>query len=389
MIARINTRVLIAVALVVVLAGLALAFTGGGGTKTVTAYFPEAISVYKGTDVDIMGVRIGEVTAVVPDGDRVRVAIKYDDKYKLPADVKAAVITPTLVADRFVQLAPAYTGGAAMADGGEIPLDRTAVPLELDKIYSSLADLTKALGPNGVNKKGALSDVLSAGAKALKGNGELGNETIANLSRAAQTLGDNSDQIFGTVGNLAKLTTTLQANDQIVGGFMTRLAKVSKELSGERGDLRQALVAIANAVGLVKNFVHDNKAALVGDIRKLTTTVGVLAKNKDTLATVLQIAPLGLGNLLDAGDPETGSVGIRLQLGPTASSLSNVLCDILKVDAGKMGSAVDPLCKVLKSVIPNIPSNIGANLLNAPTLPSMGTKAPAANLGDLMLRGQK
>jgi len=389
MIARINTRVLIAVALVVVLVGLALAFTGGGGTKTVTAYFPEAISVYKGTDVDIMGVRIGEVKAVVPDGDRVRVEIQYDDQYKLPADVKAAVITPTLVADRFVQLAPAYTGGAAMADGGEIPLDRTAVPLELDKIYSSLADLTKALGPNGINKKGALSDVLHAGAKALKGNGESGNQAIANLARAAQTLGDNSDQIFGTVGNLAKLTTTLQANDKVVGGFMTRLAKVSQELSGERGDLRKALVAIANAVGLVKNFVHDNKKALVGDIKKLTTTVGVLAKNKETLGTVLQIAPLGLGNLLDAGDPETGSVGIRLQLGPTASSLSNVLCDVLKVDAGKLGSAVDPLCKVLKSVIPNIPSNIGANLINIPSMGGTGSQAPAANLGDLMLRRQK
>ncbi len=389
MIARINTRVLIAVAVVVALVGLALAFTGGGGTKTVTAYFPEAISVYKGTDVDIMGVRIGQVDSVVPDGDRVRVRITYDDQYKLPADVKAAVITPTLVADRFVQLAPAYTGGPALANDGEIPLDRTAVPLELDKIYSSLADLTKALGPNGINQKGALSDVLRAGAKALKGNGELGNQTIANLSRAAQTLGDNSDQIFGTVGNLAKLTSTLQANDQVVGGFMTRLAKVSDELSSQRGDLRQALVAIANAVGLVKNFVHDNKKALVGDIRKLSTTLGVLAKNKDTLATVLQIAPLGLGNLLDAGDPESGSVGIRLQLGPTASSLSNVICDVLKVDAGASGAAVEPLCQLLKNVLPTIPSNIGAGLINIPSMPSMGAQAPATSFGDLIARGQR
>jgi len=389
MIARINSRALIAAALVVVLAGLALAFVGGGSTKTVTAYFPEAISVYKGTDVDIMGVRVGEVTAVVPDGDRVRVEIAYDAQYKLPADVKAAVITPTLVADRFVQLAPAYTGGPALASGGQIALDRTAVPLELDKIYSSLADLTKALGPNGINKDGALSDVLHAGAKALKGNGELGNQTIANLSRAAQTLGDNSDQIFGTVGNLAKLTSTLQANDKVVGGFMTRLAKVSGELAGERGDLRGALVAIANAIGIVRSFVHDNKDALVGDIRKLTTTLGVLAKNKDTLGTVLQIAPLGLGNLLDAGDPESGSVGIRLQLGPTASSLSNVVCDVLKVDAGKMGAAVDPLCKVLKAVLPTIPSNIGAGLINVPTMPSIGAQKPATSFGDLIARGQR
>lgn len=388
MIARINPKGLLAAAVVVALVAAAFAFTGGGSTKTVTAYFSEAISVYKGSDVDIMGVRIGSVKAVVPDGDRVRVEIEYDGKYKLPADVKAAVITPTLVADRFVQLAPAYTGGAAMKDGGEIPLDRTAVPLELDKIYSSLAELTKTLGPEGANKKGALSDVLHAGAKALSGNGELGNETIAGLARAAQTLGDNSDQIFGTVDNLADLTSTLQDNDKVVGGFMTRLAKVSGELSGERGDLRKALVAIANAIGLVRDFVHDNKSALVGDIRKLTTTIGVLAKNKKTLGTVLQIAPLGVGNLLDAGDPESGSVGIRLQLGPAASDLPNMLCGVLRVNAEKSGVDVGPLCKVLGDVLPDVPTEIGAGLINLP-VGSGGTTASntrrATNLGDLIL----
>jgi len=111
MIARISSKGLLAAAVVVALVAAAFAFTVRGSTKTVTAYFSEAISVYKGTDVDVMGVRIGSVKAVVPDGDRVRVEIEYDGKYKLPADVKAAVITPTLVADRFVQLAPAYTGG--------------------------------------------------------------------------------------------------------------------------------------------------------------------------------------------------------------------------------------------------------------------------------------
>ncbi|HEX7740154.1 MAG TPA: MCE family protein, partial [Marmoricola sp.] len=301
---------------------------------------------------------------------------------------------PTLVADRFVQLVPAYTGGAVLKNGGEIPLDRTNVPLELDQIYSSLADLTKTLGPRGANKHGALGDVLHAGAQALKGNGELGNETIANLARAAQTLGDNSDQIFGTVGNLAQLTSTLQANDKVVGGFMTRLSKVTGELSGERGDLRKALVAIANAVGVVRSFVHDNKTALITDIRKLTTTVGVLAKHKKTLATLLQIAPLGLGNLLDAGDPQTGSVGIRLQLGPTASALPTIVCDVLKVNAGSSGAALDPLCNLLNEVLPNVPTNIGAGLINVPSMgsgsgSSSSSQRPATNLGDLMLRRQR
>ena len=72
----------------------------------VTAHFSRAVSIYKGSEVRVMGVHIGTVTAVVPEGDRVRVEMDYDAEYKLPADAKAAIVTPTLTADRFVQLAP-------------------------------------------------------------------------------------------------------------------------------------------------------------------------------------------------------------------------------------------------------------------------------------------
>ena len=43
----------------------------------------------------------------------------------------AAIITPTLVADRFVQLVPAYSTGPALPDGGDIPIERSIVPVEM------------------------------------------------------------------------------------------------------------------------------------------------------------------------------------------------------------------------------------------------------------------
>ena len=41
----------------------------GPETKELTAHFSRAVSVYRGTDVRVIGVSIGEVTAVVPAGD--------------------------------------------------------------------------------------------------------------------------------------------------------------------------------------------------------------------------------------------------------------------------------------------------------------------------------
>lgn len=375
---RADRRLLVAAVVLALLAAGLFAVRSGGTTRTVTAHFSRAVSVYPGTDVDVMGVPIGRVTAVVPDGDSVRVEMEYDGQYRLPADVKAAVITPTLVSDRFVQLAPAYGGGAALGDGGDIPLARTAVPVELDRIYASLADLTTTLGPQGANKDGALGDLLHVSARALRGNGQLGHDTLANLSQAVRTLGDTSPQLFGTVEGLAGVTRALQANDRLVGDFTGHLARVSTQLAGERGDLRRALVAIARAVGVVRSFVHDNRSAVVDDVQELTTTLGVLSKRKDTLAKVLQLGALGLGNLAEANDPKTGTVGIRLQLGPAALDLGNILCTVVKVNhAPDAGQA----CMLLKALLPNA-ADVGAGF----AVPSFqgGAQAPASGLGGLL-----
>lgn len=344
---RLSGRIL-AIAVTVLLLGAGfLVFVGGNEERALTAYFSRAVAIYEGSEVRLMGVRIGTVEAVVPEGDSVRVEMTYDSEYKLPAGAKAAIITPTLVADRFVQVTPAYTEGAVLEDGAEIPLASTGTPVELDRIYRSLADLSEALGPNGMNKKGALSSVLSSGADALRGQGDLANKTLLNLSRAVETFGDNRGPLFDTVSQLSELTATLAANDAVVNEFIGDLSGVSAQLAGERDELATALASLAKVVTTVRGFVKDNRAALTSNIEDLTSVLGVLAKERDSLATAIQLAPLGLGNLTLAYDVKTGSIGSRVQFGPTVQSLGNVLCDIVvnaKIPNPQLA------CEVLKAV---------------------------------------
>src|SRR5690349_8733257 len=149
--------------------------------------------------------------------------MEYDDTYDVPADAQAVIVTPTLVADRFVQLTPVYESGPVLADGAEIELPDTGVPVELDRIYGSLQALTRALGPNGVNKDGTLNNLLRAGQNALEGQGAAGNEMIRELSLAAETFGDGAGPLFEAVTNLAEFTTTLAQNDALVRAFMKDL----------------------------------------------------------------------------------------------------------------------------------------------------------------------
>ena len=71
----------------------------------------------------------------------------------VPADAKAVVVAASVVSDRYIQLTPAYTGGPQLADDAVIPVSRTAVPVEVDQIYTSLNRLAQALGPNGAEQE--------------------------------------------------------------------------------------------------------------------------------------------------------------------------------------------------------------------------------------------
>ena len=106
----------IVIVVALVAAGVIWMLGGKDDTKTVTAYFPRAVSVYEGSDVRVLGVPVGKVEKVVPEGTRVKVTMRYDGSVKVPADAQAVIVSPSVVGDRYIQLAPAYKSGKAMPD---------------------------------------------------------------------------------------------------------------------------------------------------------------------------------------------------------------------------------------------------------------------------------
>ena len=352
MLQRVNRRALVAATVAALLAATVLLLVRDTSeTRTVTAHFPRAVSVYQGTDVRILGVNVGRVTAVIPEGNSVRVDMEYDAEYKVPADAKAVIVTPTLVADRFVQLTPAYSDGALMADGADIPLPETGVPVELDRIYASLRDLSEAIGPNGVNKDGTLDHLLEAGAKNLKGQGRLGNRMLTRLSQAADTFGRGSGDLFAMVTQLAKFSETLGSNDRLVRAFIKDLSGMSSSLVGERVELQRALASVARAVGTVKGFVHDNHRALVTDLEKLTRVMKTINSERDSIDTALRAGPLALGNLAVAFNNQTNSIGSRIGVNGTFGDFDGLLCSIV-MQSGMPRASKDLACRIFKQLEP-------------------------------------
>ena len=232
-----------------------------------------------------------------------------------------------------------------MRDDARIGLDRTAVPVELDRISSSLDDLLVALGPNGANKDGAFADVLDTGAKNLDGQGQKLHDTNRDLSKALETLSGGRNDLFGTVKNLQVFTSMLATNDAQVRRLNSDLASVSEQLDGERDDLAAALKNLAVALSEVSSFVHDNRASLTTNLKQLADVTGTIAEQRDALAETLTNAPVAISNLQNAYNPKTGTLDTRANINENLK-LQNLLCSLI-VEGGQPAS----LCKTVNGVL--------------------------------------
>lgn len=342
------TLLTLACVLALVLAGtlwwLGLASTG----MPVTAYFAKAVGVYAGSEVKVLGVGVGKITSVVPRGDRVQVDMRIDDGVQIPANASAVVVAPSLVSDRYVQLAPAYDGGPLMRAGTKIPLSRTQTPVELDDLTKSVNELSTALGPNGANSNGALSDVLDTAAANLSGNGELFGRTLRELSDATATLSDSRGDLFDTVDNLQRFTKALADSDAQVRSFNDRLASVTGYLSQDRDELGVALGSLGQALTDVHGFIGQNSARISSNVHKLTGVTQALVDQRASVAEILDVAPLAMTNFLSTYDAASASFAIRGNLNELTYPPVLMLCRTIDASTPKkVPKTVSDLCKKL------------------------------------------
>lgn len=317
------------VVLLLVLGGSVLLRSGGADDRTLTVTFPRTTSLYAGAKVKVLGVTVGTVTSIEVVDTSVEVAISYDADVDLPADVHALIVPPSIVGDRFIQLAPAYESGAVLADGARLGLDRTGVPVELDDTYAALDKLAVGLGPNGANQDGAVSRLVTAAARNISGHGAAFNRTVRELADAISTLAGSSGDINATVENLATLTGTLAGKDKELRALVTTLARVGAQLNGQRDDISASVVELQRALRLVGRFVEDNRTAIRSSVSGVRDVGAVLSRRTHELAELLDVAPVGLSNLagiyiptnwdparpwLSKIDGRTGSANLRAAL---------------------------------------------------------------------------
>jgi phospholipid/cholesterol/gamma-HCH transport system substrate-binding protein len=341
-----QSRMALATTLALVLvAGLFVAMRASdvAARTVVVGYFENSNGVFAGDDVRIRGVPVGKVEKIEPQPLRAKIWFWFDSKYKVPADAKAAILSPQLVTGRAIQLTPPYTGGPTMADGAVIPQDRTAVPVEWDDLRAQLERLTELLKPakpGGVSTLGAL---INTAADNLRGQGANIRDTIVKLSQTVSALGDHSNDIFTTFKNLSTLVTALHDSADLLEQLNRNLAAVSSLLADDPNKVGQAAEDLNAVVADVQSFVADNREALGTTSDKLASISKAVVESLDDIKQTLHAGPTVLQNFNNIYEPSNGALTGAL----AGSNMSNpiaFLCGAIQAASRLGGEQAAKLC---------------------------------------------
>lgn len=320
-----SVRVAVAVVVIALVATTAYLLWPSRRGHQVVAYFSNAVGLYPGDDVRIVGVPVGTIDTIEPRATDVKVTMTVRHDVKIPADARALIISPNLVSSRFVQFTPAYSGGPELAAGGAVPLNRTGVPIEWDDVKKQLTDLSAQLGPQVGEVQGPLAAFVNQAADSLDGNGDSFRNALRELSQTAGRLGDSRGDLFGTIKNLQVLVNALAGSNEQIVQFTDHVASVSQVLADSSTGLDQTLGTLNKALGDVKGLLNDNNKALIEQVGKLADFTKVLSDHSDDIEQILHVTPNGLANFYNIYNPAQGSLDGLLSL-PNFSNPVQFLC---------------------------------------------------------------
>src|SRR4029077_4456782 len=279
-------------------------------TNTVVAYFPDTLALYAGDKVQIMGVQVGQIDAIEPAGDKMKVTFHYASKFKVPANATASILNPSLVASRNIQLSPPFTGGPVMEDNAVIPIDRTQVPVEDDQLRDSLNRILTDLGPTPEQPKGPFGDIIESAATGFAGKGEQLNKTLNGLSEALYTLNEGRGDLFGVIKSLALFVNALYQSDQQFVALNDDLATFTNSFTNTNREVANALQELNQLLTTTRQFISKNGEVLTHDVNNLADVTNAILQPDplNGLETALHVFPNLAANLTNIVSPVTGGI---------------------------------------------------------------------------------
>lgn len=309
------TRLRLLTVLVVALSTVAGGCSSGdGGRFRVAAEFERAVGLYPGSPVRLQGIDVGEITDIRNERGIVEVEMRLEEGTELPADARAMIVPLSLLGERYVQLGPTYDTGETLGDGDVIPVERTAVPAEIDELLEGFEEFLRDLDPNTV------SSVVTNLAEIVEGQGEQLNDLLGNAAGTVELLAAESDELTEITQSLAQLTSTLESRTRTLTSLIKNYEIVAGTLADNRELLEPALIELNRASKELAGLLTAHRDPLKADIEVLTTVGRTLQRNIDRLDLLLASTVRLFAAAGRAYDPVRNWLPLNNQFPPGQSS---------------------------------------------------------------------
>ncbi|WP_240963410.1 MlaD family protein [Antrihabitans stalactiti] len=347
------------VACTLVFVAYVIAYDPAKKTQSYCALMPDAVGLYTGNNVTMLGVPVGTVTDIWPQGETVRVDFDVDADHRLRGAVSATTLSDTLVADRNL---------AVLGDGESTEWDpstcitRTLTPKSMTQTLNALGNLANELnGGDDPTATGRINTGIKAIDNAVAGTGPRINELIKKIGVAL----NSPDAAIGHIGELIDVLNELSAS-----------------VSTGWGDIKDMLVPFAGVLDYVNEQVWlpiagiiDSLRVLIPMVNDITTMFGepilqvldatvpivhFIGANVGTLQEIITMIPPLVGAFTRSIDPRTGAPALTYSPPKVAIPQSNadqVCTAVNALSPGRCATATDGLMTL--DLLPVVLGSVG------------------------------
>lgn len=217
--------------------------------------------IQQGSDVDLHGVPVGEVTSIeaVPGGARLTLELNPGTLQQLPVGTVARLLPKTLFGERYVALRPPQefvSSPESLRPGDTIHQDSSRQAIELQQVFSKTLPLLKSISPG---------------------------KLAASLGELAAMLRDRGDQLGTVMADWAAYLRKLNPHVPAMTDDIARFADVAEEYNVSAPDLLSALDAMTTTSRTVADRATDLRTVFANVITSADTTRGFVARNQGTI----------------------------------------------------------------------------------------------------------
>ncbi|MBP1162606.1 phospholipid/cholesterol/gamma-HCH transport system substrate-binding protein [Rhodococcus sp. PvR044] len=245
-----------------------------GAGATYRAQFTEAAGLKPSNEVRIAGVKVGKVTAVELDGDKVEVAFKVKDAW-VGDQTTASIQIKTVLGQKYLALDP--RGSDTLDARDTIPLERTTSPydvldafgdatttldaIDTPQLAQSMKTLSEAFSETPADIRASLDGVTRL-SKTIGSRDEELRKLFAATADTSKVLADRNAEFTKLIGSAGLLLGELNSRQQAISQLLTGTQRLSQQLTGLVKDNEAQIGPALEQLRGVVQILQDNNANL-------------------------------------------------------------------------------------------------------------------------------